>query len=605
MHLTDEDRARGQRAFASATTSDVTHKELAKRGVNRRDFIKGAAATGAVAAVGLGGAYFGYSSIDKPLRVGIIGTGDEGNVLIGAINPNYVQVVAIADIRPYNIYRALHGDASSPNAAKVRPGLLKVYGWKSEDQARQNVKVYTDRYQELLENSDVEAVIIALPLHLHCKVAIEAIAAGKHVLTEKLMGHSVHECKEMGRVSYAQGKLLATGHQRHYSVLYENAVDLIKLGLIGDVHHIRAQWHREKDTWSPDLPDKIAATLENRRKELAQIEKEFSMLSGRSNQIKDELKASAKLIDSALKKRKDDLIKAIKTDEIKIQDGGVVAENYGYQKKSIQGRERSALEELIRWRIWQRTGGGLMAELGSHQLDASGIFISAAHGHKVRPLSVVANGGIHLYNAAEREAEDHVYCIYEYPGKDYYKDAEQKEVKDKDRKIVVTYSSINGNGYGGYGEVVMGTTGTLILEKEEEALLFGGSTKTDVSVAVKDNKPVLDTTQSGGPQTAQAATPKGDISKGYREEIEHFAWCIRNFDESDFKDKKDQYERLPRCHPKVAMADAIIALTTNLAIKSNRRIDFKPEWFDIASDETPENIKPDVERWKKPAEVKV
>ena len=49
--------------------------------------------------------------------------------------------------------------------------------------------------------------------------------------------------------------------------------------------------------------------------------------------------------------------------------------------------ERPAIEELIRWRLWDRTGAGLMAELGSHQLDAASIFIAAVHdGEKQIPL---------------------------------------------------------------------------------------------------------------------------------------------------------------------------------------------------------------------------
>ncbi len=32
-------------------------------------------------------------------------------------------------------------------------------------------------------------------------------------------------------------------------------------------------------------------------------------------------------------------------------------------------------------------------------------------------------------------------------------------------------------------------------------------------------------------------------------------------------------------------------------MRDNRRIDFKPEWFDIDSDETPEDIAPDVKRY--------
>ena len=52
--------------------------------------------------------------------------------------------------------------------------------------------------------------------------------------------------------------VMAVGHQRHYSILYDNAVEQIRQGLIGDIHHIRAQWHRDNspghDSWSPPLP---------------------------------------------------------------------------------------------------------------------------------------------------------------------------------------------------------------------------------------------------------------------------------------------------------------------------------------------------------------
>ena len=82
--------------------------------------------------------------------------------------------------------------------------------------------------------------------------------AGKHVLTEKLMAKTVAECKLMGRVAKEQGLYLATGHQRHYSVLYDNAVNLIKWGVLGELHHIRAQWHRGnlpgRDSWQMPLP---------------------------------------------------------------------------------------------------------------------------------------------------------------------------------------------------------------------------------------------------------------------------------------------------------------------------------------------------------------
>src|SRR5205814_5480619 len=120
------------------------------------------------------------------------------------------------------------------------------------------VKVYEKGYLDLLNDPNIEAVVIALPLHLHAEAAIKAMRLGKHVLTEKLMGHSVHECKEMGRVAKETGKILAVGHQRNYSILYDNAKWLIRNGLIGDIHHIRAQWHRgnlpNHDSWQQPLP---------------------------------------------------------------------------------------------------------------------------------------------------------------------------------------------------------------------------------------------------------------------------------------------------------------------------------------------------------------
>jgi predicted dehydrogenase len=230
-----------------------------------------------------------------------------------------------------------------------------------------------------------------------------------------------------------------------------------------------------------------------------------------------------------------------------------------------------------------------MAELGSHQLDAAGIFVSAMHGEgkKVKPLTVTAVGNRSIF-PADREVDDHVYCMYEYPAPGYE--------EDSNKKIVVTYSSINGNGFGGYGEVVMGTQGTLILENERDVMLYKDSAR-DTRVTVKkgkDGSPALDTTESGGGGAVAASSsgdPKAPPSRGYTEEMEHWAWCIRN----------PSPENQPRCKPEVALADAVIALVSNIALANpttQSRIEFKPEWFDIGNDETPEGIKPDVNRDK-------
>jgi len=556
MNLNEAQKWVGKENFADAIA------------VTRRDFLTGTVAAGIATGAGLGSIYFGYGkSVGSPLRIGVVGTGDEGSVLLGAHNPDYLNVVAIADIRPYNIYRAFHGDASSASANTARPGLMAKYKWATEDEARKKVKVY-GAYEELLADKNVEAVVIALPLHLHAEAAIKAMRAGKHVLTEKLMGHSIHECKEMGRVARETGKILATGHQRHYSILYDNAVHTIGTAkLLGDLHSIRAQWHRGNlpgnDSWKPPMPDD-----ESFAKKLAGWKKDL---------------ATAKPSDI------DALTKRIAQLEAQIEDKVVDAAKYGYTSMTLaDGSTRTPLQELIRWRLWNRTGGGLMAELGSHQLDAAGIFVSAMHGpgKKVKPLTVTAVGNRSIF-PADREIDDHVYCMYEYPAPGYD--------EDKNKKIVVTYSSINGNGFGDYGEVVMGTKGTLVLEREQEVMLYkGGAKDTRVTVAkAKDGTPTLDTTESGGGGGGAVAGKPGSEgappSRGYTEEMEHWAWCIRN----------PSPENQPRCKPEVAIADAVIALVSNVALANpdtQPRITFKPEWFDIASDETPEGVKPDVAR---------
>lgn len=586
MNLSPEERQIGKDNFNEAV------------GTTRRDFLMGTILAGAAAGTGLGAYYFGYGpTIDDRLRVGVIGTGDEGGVLIGALNPEYIDVRAIADIRPYSTHRAFHGDWYSDGVHAARPGLMQVYGWNTEGEAKVHVKQFGP-YQQLLDEADaldLEAVIIAVPLHLHHDVAMAAMKKGLHVLTEKLMAHDVAQGKEMARTAAATRDaaghplILATGHQRHYNILYDNAVDQLRRGLLGPIHHIRAQWHRAnlpgKDGWQPPLPEARDYTLRDFELALREL--------GSDNAARKAL-SDAHPLYGQLRSWKGRLSKAIGADidtwqkrvaQTEAQLADIVlegkAEDYGYQAKTLPGGyQRSALEELIRWRLWDRTGGGLMAELGSHQLDAASIFISSQRqdGRKVKPLSVSGYGYRSLF-PEDRECDDHVFCMFEFPGQGYFTSEDSNQVANPEKKIVVSYSSINGNGFGGWGETVFGTKGTLILEREQDAMLFKGSdTTTRIEVREASGGPAMDTYETGGgAAVAEAAAPK-NLSRGYREEIEHWAWCIRNPDPA----------HKPRCTPDVALADAIIALTSNIAIAENRRIEFQPEWFDVQSDATPD-----------------
>jgi len=383
----------------------------------------------------------------------------------------------------------------------------------------------------------------------------------------------------MARVAKETGKHLATGHQRHYNILYDNAVDQIQRGMLGDLHYIRAQWHRGNlpgtDSWQQPLPNKAKpddAQKDRLDKELMSWKKKL-----------DSLKSSGQVAEIEAWEQK------VRQKTAQISDEQLVGqvEQYGYEAATINTPDgdynRPAMEELIRWRLWDRTGGGLMAELGSHQLDAASIFISAMFGGKKQhPLSVSAAANRSVF-PVDRDANDHVFCILEFAAPGY----DPTDPIAARKKIGVQYASINGNGFGGYGEIVFGEQGTLLIEREQEAILLQSASKSKIAVA---KGPTMDTQASGPPQKAAAAGPAVDVSRGYTEEEEHWAWCIRN--NPNNKDPNLQ----PRCHPKVALGDAVIALTANIAAKEGRRIVFDEEWFDPESDATPEGVKPDTSR---------
>ncbi len=558
--------------------------------IHRRDFLTRTVAGGAALGAGVGAMYFGYGKPSRPIRIAVIGTGDEGSVLIGALNPDYVEVKAICDCRPSSQFRAFHGDWSTSNTISVRPGLMNVFGWKTEEEARRHVKVYAD-YMDVMKDPEIEGVIIATPLFLHAPMSVAAMLHGKHVLCEKLMAHNVAECKWMTRVAQANQRFLSIGHQRHYNILYDNAVNMIRWGLLGEIHHIRGQWHRAnlpgKDSWELPIPGG----------EMTPDGKKVDNLASQLNRFKEAL-TTASNKDAAFLKMQIAQWTALDSDKF------VDAIKYGYvDDPSIlgTGKVRSAMEELIRWRLWDRTAGGLMAELGSHQIDAASIFIAALSkdvGKKVHPLTVHAVGGRQIF-PPNRDADDHVYCTFEFPGQgfDYDKVGFYDKMnnyppktgvpsyeEDPTKKVVVTYSSINGNGYGGYGEIVMGTKGTLVLDKELEAMLYQtGPTYAKAGVKKEGSSAVLDTSASWDPSLAKAAEgPK--VSRGYKEEIEHWAWCISQGD----------WANQPRCDGSVGLADAVMALVSRQAIQnSNKRggngfVEFNPKWFDYTSSEVPE-----------------
>ncbi|HEX9439377.1 MAG TPA: Gfo/Idh/MocA family oxidoreductase [Roseiflexaceae bacterium] len=108
------------------------------------------------------------------------------------------------------------------------PGLAAEYGVAAEPSA-----------EALLMRADVDAVILTTPDQVHCAQALQAAAAGKHVLVEKPMAPTVAQCDEMIAACRAAGVKLAVVKTERYRGVTLRAKRLIDEGRIGPIWMLR------------------------------------------------------------------------------------------------------------------------------------------------------------------------------------------------------------------------------------------------------------------------------------------------------------------------------------------------------------------------------
>jgi len=172
----------------------------------------------------------------KPVKLGLIGIGSRGryllNILLGIPG---IDFVAFCDNYEPNFNRA-----------------KEILGPASRG--------YYD-YKLMLENEEMDAVVIATPLYIHAEITIAALNKGLHVFCEKSMAMTYEDCNAMVEAQMINDRILHIGHQRLFSIKYQQAIKDINNGFIGPVTQIRAYWHRNSD-WrrkvpSPELERKI------------------------------------------------------------------------------------------------------------------------------------------------------------------------------------------------------------------------------------------------------------------------------------------------------------------------------------------------------------
>ncbi|WP_121810176.1 Gfo/Idh/MocA family protein [Mucilaginibacter kameinonensis] len=170
--------------------------------------------------------------VNDPVKIAVIGCGDRGTGIMNILNsmPDKYRITALCDVLDFRL-------TAAQKLAKTDA-----------------VKTYTD-YRKLIDDKQVEAIIVAVPLYLHYQVAADVIRSGKHLYLEKTMTYNIEQAVELVNLMHGRtGQVLQVGHQYRYSPLYYRVKEMINKGYLGKVTQVDCRWDRNGN-WRRPVPD--------------------------------------------------------------------------------------------------------------------------------------------------------------------------------------------------------------------------------------------------------------------------------------------------------------------------------------------------------------
>jgi predicted dehydrogenase len=209
------------------------------------------------------------------------------------------------------------------------------------------------------------------------------------------------------------------------------------------------------------------------------------------------------------------------------------------------------VEHLVNWRLYKDHSQGLMAELGSHQLDAVNWMLGAT------PTAVMGMGGIDYWKDG-REVYDNVNVIYEYPN-----------------GVKVFYQSLTTNSYDDYYEMFMGEKGTLILQGESKGFVFPEPNRAEEWMKLSQSKMKGGQTGREGVMLDASATVRSDKPKVAGQDID-----IAKVRKSPYQLELEAFFRCvlenqkPFCDGETALAAAATILLANEAMDKGTKLVF-------------------------------
>ncbi|MBQ8881971.1 MAG: Gfo/Idh/MocA family oxidoreductase [Clostridia bacterium] len=164
----------------------------------------------------------------KTVKIGVIGCGGiANNKHMPAYSANKrAELVAFCDI--------------------VEERAIKA----NEKFGNENTKYYTD-YKELLKDKSIDAVLVLTHNAEHCRITVDALNAGKHVLCEKPMAMNYEEAKKMIEARDKSGKILTIGYQNRFRPDSMYLKKLADEDTFGDIYYAEATAVRRRGvpTW--------------------------------------------------------------------------------------------------------------------------------------------------------------------------------------------------------------------------------------------------------------------------------------------------------------------------------------------------------------------
>ena len=203
--------------------------------VSRRDFLKVATAAAAVSGV--------HAAGSDTLRLGVIGCGNRGPAAVmNALNADKgIRLVAMADMRLDRIQE-------QRAALKLKyPDQVAV----TDDHCFTGFQAY----RHVIESTDVVIIANAAKFHpLHLKTAI---MAGKHVFAEKphaIDPAGIQVVREACDLARQKGLCVVSGLQSRYHPGYQDTMERVHAGAIGDIVAIQETWLRPPYVLYPRAP---------------------------------------------------------------------------------------------------------------------------------------------------------------------------------------------------------------------------------------------------------------------------------------------------------------------------------------------------------------